>query len=210
MKLLDVLSRIDAIAPLRKAEAWDNVGLMVGDPQQEVKRLGLTLDPLPEVIEEASRKGCQCVLSHHPMFMEPLRRVDLSTDAGRVIQAAVKLDIAVLSAHTNWDSATGGVSHLLAEKLELKDITPLTPSEDEAGGLGAVGNLPSEIALQELLRKIKNAWGLTRLDYYGKQDCSILRVAMCGGSGGSLWRVAHKMQADLYVTADMKYHDVRP
>ncbi|MCL2009335.1 MAG: Nif3-like dinuclear metal center hexameric protein [Synergistaceae bacterium] len=208
MKVQDILSKIDAIAPFGKAADWDNVGLMVGDPQREVRRLGITLDPLPEAIDEALRNGCQCLLSHHPMFLEPLRRVDLSTGPGKVIQAAIKAEMAVLSAHTNWDGAEGGVNRILAEKLNLEAIAPLVQSGDGAGGMGAAGDLPAAVPLMDALNMIKRAWNLTRLDYYGERDCSILRVALCGGSGGSLWPAALEMKADIYVTADMKYHDI--
>ena len=208
MKVQDILSKIDAVAPFRKAADWDNVGLMVGDPQLEVRRLGLTLDPLPEAIEEAFRYGCQCLLSHHPMFLEPLRRIDLSTTLGKTIRMAIKAEMAILSAHTNWDVAEGGVNRTLAKKLKLEAIVPLIQSEDGVGGMGAAGDLPAVTPLRYALDMIKRAWNLTRLDYYGERDCSILRVALCGGSGGSLWPAALKMKADLYITADMKYHDI--
>jgi len=208
MKVQDILSKIDAAAPFQKAADWDNVGLMIGDPQWEVSRLGITLDPLPEAIEEAFHKGCQCLLSHHPMFLEPLRRIDLSTGPGKVIQMAIKAEMAVLSAHTNWDGAEEGVSHALGKRLELGTIVPLARHEDGAGGMGAVGNLPAATLLWDALGRIKKAWNLSRLDYYGERDCSILRIALCGGSGGSLWRLALEAKADLYVTADMKYHDI--
>ena len=208
MKVKDILSKIDAVAPFRKAADWDNVGLMVGDPEWEVRRVGLTLDPLLDAIEEALHKDCQCLLSHHPMFLEPLRRLDLSTGIGRAIQTAIKADMAILSAHTNWDVTDRGVSLLLAEAIGLSDVVPLVQSEDGVGGMGAIGELPAAAPLADVLCKIKKAWGLTRLDYYGERDCNIQRVAMCGGSGGSLWPVALKVKAGLYVTADMKYHDI--
>jgi len=208
MKVQDILSKIDAAAPFRKAAEWDNVGLMVGDPRWEVRRVGFALDLLPEVIEEAFRKGCQCLVTHHPMFFEPLRCIDISTSLGKAIQLAIKADMAVLSAHTNWDGAEGGVSYVLAKKLRLGAITPLSMFEDGVGGMGAAGGLPAPILLKEALGVIKKAWNLTRLDYYGVQDCSILRMALCGGSGGSLWPAALKAKADLYITADMKYHEI--
>jgi len=142
------------------------------------------------------------------MFLAPLRRIDLSTDLGKTIRMAIKAEMAILSAHTNWDEAEGGVSRILAKKLKLNAIVPLTQSEDGVGGMGAAGDLPAVSPLKYALDMIKRAWNLTRLDYYGDQDCSILRVALCGGSGSSLWPAALKMRADLYVTADMKYHDI--
>lgn len=208
MKVQDILAKINFVAPFEFAEEWDNIGLMVGDPQWEVRRLAIALDPLPEAMEEAFRKGCQALLSHHPLFFKPVRSLDLSSSLGKVIQMAIKAEMSVLSAHTNWDSAEGGVSRTLSKRLKLNAIVPLKQSEKGVGGMGAVGELPAVTPLKETLERIKRAWNLTRLDYYGPTDCSILRVALCGGSGGSLWPLAHAMRADLYVTADMKYHDI--
>jgi dinuclear metal center YbgI/SA1388 family protein len=208
MKVRDILAAIDSFAPFRQAEEWDNVGLMIGDPEWDVRRLGLSLDPLPEALEEAVRAGCQALLSHHPLFFKPLRSVDLSTSEGRMIRAAVKADVAVIAAHTNWDGAENGVNRTLAKKLGLRSVSPLVPSETGAGGLGAAGDLSAAEPVRELLDRMKRAWNMTRIDYYGNPDCSILRVALCGGSGGSLWPAALAAKADLYVTADMKYHDL--
>jgi dinuclear metal center YbgI/SA1388 family protein len=208
MKVRDILAGIDSFAPFRSAKEWDNVGLMIGDPLWEINRLAVSLDPLPEVLEEALRQGCQGLLTHHPLFFKPLRFIDLSSPAGRMIDMAVKVKIAVMSAHTNWDSAEGGVNRTLAEKLELMLVAPLVRAESGAGGMGATGELPAAVSARELLGKIKRAWNLTRIDYYGDRDCSILRVALCGGSGGSLWPAALSAGADLYITADMKYHDL--
>jgi dinuclear metal center YbgI/SA1388 family protein len=208
MKVRDILAAIGSFAPFRQAEEWDNVGLMIGDPEGDVRRLGLSLDPLPEALEEAARAGCQALLSHHPLFFKPLRNVDLSSAEGRMIRGAVKADIAVIAAHTNWDGAENGVNRTLAKKLELRSVLPLVPPETGAGGLGAVGDLPAAAPVRELLGRMKRVWNMTRIDYYGNPDCSILRVALCGGSGGSLWPAALAAKADLYVTADMKYHDL--
>jgi dinuclear metal center YbgI/SA1388 family protein len=208
VKVQDILARIDQVAPFRLAEEWDNVGLMVGDPQWEIRRLGLALDPLPEALEEAFRKGCQGVLSHHPLFFKPLRNLDISSSSGKMIQMAVKADMVVLAAHTNWDNAESGVNRVLAKRLKLGAIVPLLQSEEGVGGMGAAGDLPAPSPLRDVLDRLKRAWNLTRLDYYGPIECSILRVALCGGSGGGLWPAALAMKADLYVTADMKYHDI--
>ena len=208
MKVQEILDKINLVAPFSLAEEWDNIGLMVGDPQWEVRRLALGLDPLPEAMEEAFRKGCQALLTHHPLIFKPVRSLDLSTSFGKVLRMAIKAEMAVMTAHTNWDSAEMGVSRTLAKRLRLGAIVPLEQSDLGIGGMGAVGDLPAVTPLHEALEKIKRAWNLTRIDYYGPPDCSILRVALCGGSGGHLWPRAHSMKADLYVTADMKYHDV--
>jgi dinuclear metal center YbgI/SA1388 family protein len=211
MKVRDILAKINQVAPVELAEEWDNVGLMVGDLRCEIRRLGLSLDPLPEALEEAFRKGCQGVLSHHPLFFKPMRHVDLASNVGKAIHMAIKTDMTVLAAHTNWDNAESGVNRILAKKLDLVAVAPLVQikeSAEKGAGMGAVGELPAESPIRDVLDRLKRAWNLTRLDYYGPVDCSILRVGLCGGSGGSLWPAALAMKADLYVTADMKYHDI--
>ena len=205
MRVEELLARIDEAAPFSLAEGWDNVGLMVGDPQQEVRRLAVALDPLPEAIEEASRLGCQALLVHHPLFFPPLRSLDLSRDPGRAVAAAVRCGVSVLAAHTNWDCVRGGVSWTLAELLGLKEIESLSPGVDDAG-LGAVGLLNDRIALGDWLASLKERWKLTRIDCYAPPNCSILKIALCGGSGGELWPRALARGADVYITADVKYH----
>ncbi len=205
MKLKDVIQWIDQKIPFSLAEAWDNVGLMIGDPEQEVRRMAVTLDPLPEAAEEAARLGCQVLLAHHPLFFTPIRKLDLSSDPGRMVRAAVSNNISVLAAHTNWDSIEGGVSWVLAERLGLADVSYLVPSS-ENGGLGAVGIFKEKILIEKLLQELKQKWNLTHIDCYSQPNCSILKVALCGGSGGDFWQQAKNCGADVYITADVKYH----
>lgn len=94
MKLRSVLEEIDRAAPFALAADWDNVGLMVGDPDREVRRLGIALDPLPEAVAEAAERGCEALLTHHPLFFSPIRRLDLSRDPGRAVLAAVERGVA--------------------------------------------------------------------------------------------------------------------
>lgn len=202
MKVREVLEEIGRVAPFALAADWDNVGLMVGDPGREIRRLGVVLDPLSEAVEEAADRGCEALLAHHPLFFSPIKCLDFSCDPGRAVRAAVKRDVVVLAAHTNWDSAEGGVNFELARLLELQEVSVLDPGE----GLGAVGNFSGRLPAREVLDRIKRAWGLTWLDGYVPPNCSILRVALCGGSGAGLWPRAKAVGADLYVTADVKYH----
>ncbi|MDR2136753.1 MAG: Nif3-like dinuclear metal center hexameric protein [Synergistaceae bacterium] len=208
MKVRDILAKIDAVAPFRTAEEWDNVGLMVGDPGWDVRRLAIAVDPCPEAVEEAFRKGCQGLLTHHPLFFKPLRNLDFSSPIGRTVHMATRAEMAVIAAHTNWDRAETGVNRTLAKRLKLGAIVPLVQSEEGIGGMGATGDLSAVSPVQNVLERMKAAWNLTRIDYYGNPACSILRVALCGGSGGGLWPMALAMKADLFVTADMKYHEI--
>lgn len=202
MKLRAVLEEIGRVAPFDLAAEWDNVGLMVGDPDREIRRLGIALDPLPEAVEEAADRRCEALLAHHPLFFSPIKCLDFSRDPGRAVRIAVRREVAILAAHTNWDAAEGGVSLELARLLELRGVDVL----DSRSGLGAIGDFAERLPVEEALDRIERAWGLTWIDGYAPRSCSILRVALCGGSGADLWPRARAAGADLYVTADVKYH----
>ena len=205
MQIRDLLRRVDQAAPFNCAEEWDNVGLMVGDLNAEVCRAGVTLDPVSEAVVMAAEQGCQALLCHHPLLFHPIKKLDLACDPGRAVREAIKRDVAILAAHTNWDCAAGGVNGELARLIELLEPLPL----DLESGIGACGNLPEATPLEKVLANVQSAWNLMRLDCYAPPKCSmILCVALCGGSGGSLWPAAKARGADLYITADMKYHEL--
>ena len=204
MKVRDLLQRVDRVAPFSLAEEWDNVGLMVGDLDAEVSRVGIALDPVGEAVAAAAEQGCQALLCHHPLLFRPLKKLDLNSDPGRAVREAIKRDVAVLAAHTNWDCAEGGVNWELAGRLGLIGITPLDPN----AGLGAKGRLPEAEPLDRFLEKVREAWNLTRLDCYAPANCSILHVALCGGAGSEFWPAARAWGADIYLTADVKYHEL--
>ena len=204
MKVRDLLQRVDRVAPFSLAEEWDNVGLMVGDLDAEVSRVGIALDPVGEAVAAAAEQGCQALLCHHPLLFRPLKKLDLNSDPGRAVREAIKRDVAVLAAHTNWDCAEGGVSWELAGRLGLMGITPL----DLNTGLGAKGHLPEAEALDRFIERVREAWNLPRLDCYAPANCSILHVALCGGAGAEFWPAARAWGADIYLTADVKYHEL--
>ena len=206
MRVRDLLRRVDGVAPFALAEDWDNVGLMVGDLEAEVRCVGLALDPVPEAVVSAAESGCQALLCHHPLLFHPVKKLDLNADPGRAIREAVKRDVAILAAHTNWDRAERGVNATLARLLGLSEFGPLEPE-----GFGVVGTLPAGLSLRGAMERVRAAWGLSRLDGYapcGYNDAVVSQVALCGGSGGGLWPAARARGADLYVTADMKYHEL--
>lgn len=119
MLVSDVLGAVEGLAPPALAEEWDNVGLQVGDPKAEVRRVLVALTPLPEVFEEAKELGADLLLFHHPLLFRPLRRLDPSLYPGDLVTRAVRGGLAVLAAHTNYDAAPNGVSVALAQALRL-------------------------------------------------------------------------------------------
>ena len=178
-------------APPALAEEWDNPGLLV-DAGSLVRRVLVTLDITPAVVEEAHRLGCQLVVSHHPVIFKPVRRLQ-STDAAFLL---ARYGISALCAHTNLDAAEGGVNDVLAGLLELEDVQPLE-------GLGRVGDRDSisPAQLAEQVGKLLNAPVL--LADAGRP---ITRVAVVGGSGGEFFEAAAQAGAQCLVTGEASHH----
>jgi len=124
-KLSDILGIINKISPAGLAESWDNTGLQVGDPTAEVACIMVALDATPAVIESALQAGCQLLITHHPLIFKPQKAISTATTQGRSIHAAIRGGLGIVSMHTNYDIAEGGLNDLLAERLGLVSCTPL-------------------------------------------------------------------------------------
>ena len=202
MKVRDLLNHIDTFAPFELAEEWDNSGLQVGSYDAEVNRIAICLDAVPEAIIQASEKCCEVLLTHHPLIFRAVKKINADTELGRTIFEAVNRRINIIAAHTNWDKAEDGVNATLAKLLGLSEIKPLDD-------FGLIGKLENKLETEKFLEHVKSSWNLSRLDFYsGGNDLKISRVALCGGSGADFWRAAKLHRADIYLTADMKYHEL--
>ena len=119
----DIINLMETWAPLPLAESWDNPGLMVGRRDQEVTGILTTLDVTLEAIDYAVQEGANLIISHHPFIFKGIKQLDLASPQGRMIEKAIKHDIAIYSAHTNLDIAQGGLNDMLAARLGLVDVT---------------------------------------------------------------------------------------
>lgn len=126
VKTSHVFQVMESWAPLHLAYDWDPVGLQIGSYSKEVKKVMVTLDVLEAVVDEAIEKDVDLIIAHHPMMFKPLRRIDVNDVKGRIIEKLIKHDITVYAAHTNLDIAKDGVNDMLAKRLDLTDIKPLT------------------------------------------------------------------------------------
>ena len=124
-KLSDVVGIINKIAPPSLAEEWDNVGLQVGDTTTEIERIMVALDPGLPAIDAAIQNSCQLLLTHHPFIFKPLKRITSGDETGRLIQKSIRCGLAVMSLHTNYDTAANGINDLLAHALGLQNLSPL-------------------------------------------------------------------------------------
>lgn len=207
MQIQVVIDYLDSIYPLRLQEEYDNAGHKVGDAERELTGVLVALDVTSEVIEEAIAGGYNLIVSHHPMIFGGLKSLVPKTEQTRMLERLIKSDICVYSAHTNLDNLKGGVSYILAEKLGLCNVRTLRPMDDEGMGGGAVGELAVEMDVDEFLKMVKERLGLAAVRCSVKMSGKVRRVALCGGSGAFMIDDAAEVGADIYLTADVKYHD---
>lgn len=227
--LAEVVEVLERLYPQRWAEGWDAVGLVAGDLEAPVHRVLLAVDPRPEVAAEAITTGADLLLVHHPLLLTPVSSVATTTPAGRVLHDLVRAGCALFTAHTNADRARPGVNDALARVLGLTALEPLEvmdPAVDvpasPAGprGLGRVGDLERAMPLKAFAQVVADALPATAqgVRVAGDPESVVRRVAVCGGSGGSMVAAARDAGADVMVTSDLRHHaacdardaDVRP
>lgn len=125
-RISDIVGIVNKFAPQTLAESWDAVGLQVGDPSAQVSRIMTALDPGPPAVNAAIAAGCQLLLTHHPLIFKPLARLSSADPLTSRIFDAIRNGLAVVSLHTNYDSAEGGLNDLLAERTGISSCRPLT------------------------------------------------------------------------------------
>ncbi len=206
-RIKDILDGLEKIAPTVLAEPWDNPGLQVGSYFQEISKIFFSLDPTLKALRSAGRRNAQLLLTHHPLIFKPLSRLDINTHPGDVIVEAAKSKVSVIAAHTNLDMAKGGINDILADLLELQHVEVLEKKDEtESVGLGRIGDLPSAERLSALMKKVKKIFGADQIKVVGRKDEQVRRLAVVGGSGGSLVSLSFKRGADLLVTGDIGHH----
>jgi len=205
----EIAEAIESFAPKDLQESYDNSGLQLGCRDMEVKAALICLDVTEEIIEEAKRRGCNMVISHHPLLFHGLKQISGETPTQRIVINAIKNSIAIYAAHTNLDAAWEGVSYEMAHLLGLSSTRPLVPMDGRPEtGLGLLGEFTKPVPAMEFLRKVKDTFHCKCLRYSSRTPKLVIRtVALCGGSGAEFIREAVKRGADAYVTADIKYHD---
>jgi len=311
MKISELTKALELLAPPDLQEEYDNAGLIIGQEDREIDGCLVCLDVTEDVIDEAVRKDCGLVISHHPLIFSPIRRLTGRTMAEKLVVKAIKNETAIYSAHTNLDNISHGVNEILGSKLgltklkilsrkrgALKKLVTFCP-EDHAGkvrdaifhagaghigeydqcsfnaeglgsfrggdatnpfvgkkgevhfekeirietifpawlekpvlralldahpyeevaydiyfldnlydkaGAGMIGELPAEMLLGEFLQMMKEALQIPYLRHSQPTGKNVRKVAVCGGAGSFLIPEATRQQADVFVSADIKYH----
>jgi dinuclear metal center YbgI/SA1388 family protein len=216
----DIIEIIEQWAPPELAESWDNCGLQIGASGWPVQKIWVALDPLLNVVEAASHEAVDLIITHHPLMIKPVSRIDLDTTLGKVIETAIVSRTAIYAAHTNLDSAAEGINDVLAGIIGMKNTEPLVPAtlaqpaqEDRltgcSPGLGRVGSLDHEMDVEELVQKVKDGLNLDTIKVAGDARLPLTKVAVCSGGGSGLLETFLHSDAQAYLCGDLRYHDAR-
>lgn len=209
----DFLDILQQITPEDLAEDWDNVGLLVGDPHQEIHRVLLALDPCRSLLDLARAGRYDLLLTHHPLIFRALKALRTDTPVGGFIAGAVREGISVIACHTNLDAIEEGVSTVLATALGLIRSSPLVRTAKGCGndncGLGRIGAYPIPLPAEDFLARVRQACNPPWILEAGPRPLQVTTVAVCGGSCSDFSEIALHRKADVFVTAEVKHSVAR-
>lgn len=205
-----VCDLVEELWPGSLAESWDAVGLVVGRREVPVRRILFAVDPVAAVVDEAVDWDADLLITHHPLLLRPVTSVAADGFKGAAVHRLIESSCGLLTAHTNADSAIGGVSDVIADALGVRDARPLSPAAAGLSeeGIGRVGQLEEVCTLadfaERVFRLLPAVAGGVRVS--GDPDGLVRTVAVCGGAGDSLFDAVRASRADVYVTADLRHH----
>ena len=202
LRVEDVYGWVDEIAPFEKAESWDNVGLLSGSMENEVQAIYCALELNDEVLDAALQKGCNLIVTHHPILFGGRKNLCEDTAEGRLLCRLVRAHMNLIAAHTNYDVAVGGVNDCLAAVLGLSNVQCVDGDEE---AILRIGDVEPMTAAAFAARVTERLGDVVRV--YGDRQKLVRRVALVGGAGGEYAQLALRAGADAYVTGEMRYHD---
>ena len=203
----EIVQVIEAAYPREAALDFDNVGLLAGRAEKEVKKVYIALDATDQVIDEALKEGADMLITHHPLIFSPLKRVTDEDLAGRRVMRLIGADISCYAMHTNYDVL--GMAELSEKVLGIKDteVDATMMREGKEEGIGRIGNLEEPMTLRECCVYVKHKLNLGSIKVFGDMDQNISRMAVSPGSGKSAVAPAIAKGADVLVTGDIGHHD---
>ena len=206
----EIVAELERIAPLELAEAWDNVGLLVGDRGRDVCRVMTCLTLTPTTIAEAIERQVDLVVVHHPLPFKPVAQVTTDSAVGRMLWDLVGARVAVYSAHTAFDSAHEGINERLARGLKLDALEPLNDMASAEGiqgvGAGRRGRRNPPATLTQLAGEVKQFLSTAQVRVVGNLDRAVQLVGVACGSGGSFLPSARAKGCDCLVTGEANFH----
>ncbi|MCD2196564.1 Nif3-like dinuclear metal center hexameric protein [Actinomycetospora endophytica] len=202
------VAALEAAYPPGLAQEWDAVGLVCGDPDEQITRVLVAVDPTPAVVEQAVSEDVDLLVTHHPLLLRGVHGVPADEPKGAVVHRLIRAGCALFAAHTNADAASPGVSDALADALGVVVERPLAPQGDDGEGIGRIGHLATPEPFAEFVERVSaalpaTAWGVRGA---GDPERPISRVAVSGGAGDSMLDLVRDAGVDAYVTADLRHH----
>lgn len=208
MKISKIINVLTDFAPLSLQESWDNSGVQVGSTDIPCSGALLCVDCTPVIVAEARDKGCNLIISHHPLLFKGLKHICPGDNlVQQTVIDAIRAGITVFSAHTSLDSARGGISWTMARMLCTDVRAVLDPAADPMTGLGVVAEFAEPISEAEFIKRIKDAFGSPVVRCSAGSGNMVQRVGLCGGAGGEFIPKAIEAGCDAYLTSDTRYHD---
>ncbi len=213
MILNDILKTVESKYPLSLQYNWDNSGLNIGDEDQEVKKIMLTLDVTEKTVDEAIEKNVDLIISHHPFLFSKINKVNKKDIKGKLIYKLISNSISVYCMHTSYDLAFDGLNDYFMKLIDAKteeilDVEGRLDSylEGRNYGLGRTGKLNQAMKIEDLINHLKEKLKIQHLRYVGQDNIEISTIAVVTGAGAEFFQKAKDIGIDLLVTGDMKYH----
>lgn len=204
MKIKEILNYLERKYPLSLQENWDNSGLQVGNIENELEGVLLSLDLDEDAIKKAKYNNCNLIINHHPFIFSKIRSIDFRNRHSKILKELIKEDISVFAMHTNLDKAKGGVNDNFAKILELNDISNLDHyNEYPMARYGYIKKTKGE----EFGKFVKEKLHCKGLIIYGDKEKVVSKIALCGGAGSEFLKDAIDKKCDAIVTSDIKYHE---
>ena len=225
LRIHEIVSAFEAVAPLALQESYDNSGLIVGEMGAQVSKALLCLDSTEAVVDEAIAKGCDLIIAHHPIVFGGLKRFTGGDYVQRAVIKAIRNNIAIYACHTNLDNVLrGGVNERIAQQLGFEAERVLRPVAADFGsfvgigglddsevfrtaGAGVLCNLQKPMNVLDFLQHVKAKMGVEVVKYTKCDVEMVSKVAICGGAGSFLIGDALRAGADAFITSDVKYHE---
>lgn len=203
IRIVDVIEALEKRYPSASAELWDSVGLVSGNPNNEVSKVLFTVDPAEDVIQEAIEVKAQLIIAHHPLILGEASSQVINRKS-QIMSKLTSHDMALFTAHTNADVAIPGVTDALAKAIGVTSDCAI----DQVKNLGRIGNLARALPLSDFANQVADSLIKTKRGIHVAGDLTkaITRVALCAGSGADLLELVGQSDADVYVTSDLKYH----
>ena len=193
---------LDAFAPFQSAEAFDNVGVLLGDPAATAERVVFCVDATPDVAREAIRMQARLIVSHHPLMFGGVDRISCAEPEGEAIALLLGNGINLIAAHTNLDRAEGGVADSLARAISLQRLAPCGDNP-----FARVGDAERPMSSEAYAAFVSDALHAT-VRRYGAPDRPVARVAVGPGACGDGYRAALAAGADAFVVGEIHHHEL--